>query len=384
MDKSLRRRRERRAPIRRAMMAARAAEARQYLRSHRVSRWRRPKRLRLVLQLALRGAGIGLLFGVALILAEVGLDAAGAAVAAVQDSIARLIPAAVLERDPRATAEPPAPNAAPVLDSFGSVTNNPRLVVSGRLPSFVLGAGERPRIEVLVNSALAASPALDAAGRFSATVALAPGQNVIVVAAVRGIERTPSSPRTIVLDTAPPPLSVTKPTDGATVEGPSVVVEGRSESGAHVTVNGHATTVAGDGAFSDTLPAPPGPLAIEVVARDAAGNGTKKTVKVTVQQPGQSIGLAVSVSLDRTSVKAGASVTADVVVTDQSSGLRASNVAVAVTAGLSTVGSGQTDSSGRYRVTFAAPAVEGIVQILALATGTNSSGRGATQLEVTK
>src|SRR5205085_7263642 len=115
------------------------------------------------------------------------------------------------------------------------VTKSERLPVSGRLPSFALGGA--PSVEIAVNGALAAVPAVDAAGRFQATVTLVNGSNAIVVTVVRGDERASALPRTVVLDTVPPTLTVTKPIEGATVDGPNVAVEGKTEIGSTVLVN---------------------------------------------------------------------------------------------------------------------------------------------------
>lgn len=274
----------------------------------------------------------------------------------------------------------PVLSAAPILDSLEAYTRESSILVSGRLPSHIAALAERPRVEIMVNGALAASPNTDEQGRFSSTVALGAGPNVIVAVSARIGERAESAPRTVVLDTTPPTLSLTRPANGAQVDGPTVAVTGKAEAGAFISVNGHAVAVTPEGNFSDTLHADPGPLRIEVAARDAAGNETRRVVNVTVRQTSSAGALGVIVSLDRSSSRPGQRVIADVTVSDD--GAPAAGVQVTVTVGLTRVGSGTTDGSGRVRVTFNTPSSDGFVQVVALATKGSETGRGSALLEV--
>ncbi len=369
--------RPRRSGVRPSRLRERAQEAARYVATRR--RGWPSRRLRRV-ELALRALAVGLLFGLALIIADQVVVAATAALNDVGGRLQHLLPVPVIEGGARPSGEVAAPNAAPVLDALDRTTKEARLVVSGRVPAFALGA-QAPRIEIFVNGALAATPAVDSAGRFAATVVLTSGTNTVVVAAVRGGERAEAAPRTLTLDTIPPPLTITRPADTDAVDGPSVFVEGKTEPGASVTVNGHATGVTADGGFSDTLQSGAGPLTIEVVARDQAGNETKRTLHVTMRPTPQRT-LGVLVTLDHASVRPGAPVSVDVLVTDQ--GLPLGDAAVLVSVSLVTMGTGRTDAGGHYRAIVVAPATEGIAQVVAVVNGTNSSGRGAASLEVVK
>jgi uncharacterized protein YfaP (DUF2135 family) len=369
--------RRRRKTVTTAALRQRAVAARGYILSHPF----RPRRCRPYRHLIRQGLAIGVLLAVGLLVADQSLAGVRGTLDALGDAIAGAFPVPIIERAPQSTAEPVAPNAAPILDSIDRVTKNERLVVSGRLPSFARGGS--PSIEIAVNGALAAAPAIDADGKFQATVTLANGSNTIVVTAVRGDERASALPRTILLDTVPPTLTVTRPADNATVDGPNVPVEGKTETGATVTVNGNGTNVTADGTFATTVAASLGPLTIDVVARDQAGNETKKTLHVNVQQSAQSGSLFVTVTLDRTTVRPGSTVTADIWVSDH--GNPTMFASVTVTVGLNTVVRGTTDVSGHYRTTFTAPSVEGFVQVSAAVTADNNlSGRGGATLEVTK
>lgn len=371
----------RRTAIRSRDLRARAETASRYVRAHRRPRPRR----RLAFGALLRAAALGVMLGLAIVLLEQGAATAGTVVAGVVDSISRVTaPAPVVDRGTRTQPVAENPAAAPIVDALEPFTRESRLVVSGRLPSYLLTSGERPRVEISVNGMLAASPATDERGRFSATVALAPGPNVVSAATVRVGDRVEGRPQRVVLDTVAPPLVVGLPADDASLEGPTVRVEGRTEAGASVVVNGHAVTVAADGGFEDILPAQAGPLAIEVVARDAAGNETKRRFSVTVKESATATGatLAVVVTLDRARVPAGQDVAAEIAVSDRNGPLRDATVTVSVE--LSVLASGRTDVAGRFRVSFKAPATEGVVQVVALAAAQGASGRGAAQLEVTK
>ncbi len=364
-----------RPPLRAQALRARAREAARYVATRRAAQrlagGRDGKRLT-------RAITMGALFGIGLLVAAQLVAAATAAVDQVTGDVRRLMPSPVAERAARPSADAAMPNAVPILDALDRVTKESRVIVSGRVPSFALG-GAAPRIEIVANGSLVASPAVDDQGRFSSTVALVPGTNTIVVAAVRGGVRAESSARTVTLRTTPPSLTIAKPLDGDTIDPPNVTVEGTTEPGVTVTVNGHATNVRADGTFSDSLSAPAGELSIEVVARDQAGNEAKKTLKLTVRPSGSALG--VLVSIDRAKAKPGQSMLLDVLVSDSGRPLANANVTVSV--GLMTL-NGRTDGSGRYRVPFLAPATEGGVTVVALASGPTSTGRGSATFEVAK
>jgi hypothetical protein len=354
----------------------RVAISRFYTRAHR----RRRPSTRTGLDIALRALSVGALLACGVLLAAQAGGAFEATVASVQRSVGEVLGFAPLgPRDGSGDATPVL-SAAPILDSLEAYTREASIIVSGRLPSHVAALSERPRVEIMVNSALMASPATDEQGRFSSTVALTPGANVIVAVSARIGERAESASRTVILDTTAPTLTVSRPTNGAQLDGPTVTIAGKSEKGAFISVNGHAVAVTPEGNFSDTLHADPGPLTIEVIARDAAGNQTRRVINVTVRQSGATGGLGVIVSLDRTSARPGQRVSADVIVSDD--GAPAAGVQVTVNVGLTRVGSGTTDGAGRVRIAFTTPTTDGFVQVVALASKNGETGRGSALLEV--
>lgn len=75
------------------------------------------------------------------------------------------------------------------------------------------------------------------------------------------------------LDVTPPPPITNNPT---------ITINGKTESGATVTINGVAATIKGDGSFSGSVKLVEGKNVITVIATDGSGNQTKKNVWTTL------------------------------------------------------------------------------------------------------
>lgn len=260
-------------------------------------------------------------------------------------------------------------SARPVADTLPDYTRDPQLRLSGRVPSFALADGRR--VTVMLNAALVTTATPDAKGAFVVPLALREGTNSIELALVAGAEVIATSRYSVVLDRQPPPLTVATPADGDTLDGPTVAVRGRTEAGAAVVVNGRTVVVGPDGAWSEAVSAPAGPLALTVTARDRAGNETTKKSSVTVRAQTTGSDVTVQVTLDQTRAKPGASVTAQVVVF--ANGATRPNELVTVSVGVVTVGSARTDASGVARITFQAPSTEGDLAVVVIAS--SASGR---------
>ncbi len=82
---------------------------------------------------------------------------------------------------------------------------------------------------------------------------------------------------TIVDDTTPPYLAFRSPEEGEIVTDAAVSVEGESEPGARLTVNGGYVPVGDNGDFITGMTAVPGPNTITVASVDAAGNRTERS-----------------------------------------------------------------------------------------------------------
>jgi hypothetical protein len=85
---------------------------------------------------------------------------------------------------------------------------------------------------------------------------------------------------TINPDTTPPFLRIDSPSDGSIIRDPPIKVEGETEPGAAVAVNGISLAIGPNGRYSTAFSGKRGDATVEVVATDAAGNKTKLTRSV--------------------------------------------------------------------------------------------------------
>lgn len=258
--------------------------------------------------------------------------------------------------------------AEPVVNGLPDFTREAELSLSGRVPSFALAPGRS--VEIVHNAAVVANAQLDDTGTFAATLTLKDGANAIGLTLLSGKDVIARSAYTVILDKQPPTLQLLGPAPGATVEGPNVVVLGKTEVGAVVTVNGRTVVPAQDGSFNETFTPPVGPVAITVIARDRAGNETTVKSNVTLRAPTTATSV-VTVTLDRARVRPGEIAVANIRVTEN--GVGKANTRVTLSVGLITIGSFATDAFGNARFGFAAPPNEGDAAVLVFAAGT--SGR---------
>lgn len=258
--------------------------------------------------------------------------------------------------------------AEPVVNGLPDFTRDNELQLSGRVPSFALAPGRS--VEIVLNAVVVGNAELDDTGTFAATLILRNGANAIGLTLLSGKDVVARSSYTVILDREPPVLTLLGPTTGASVEGPNVVVLGKTEVGAVVTVNGRTVVPGQDGSFSETFTPPVGPVAISVTARDRAGNETTAKSNVTLRAP-TSATTVVTVTLDRARVRPGEIVVANIRVTNNGTGMAGTRATLSV--GLITIGSFATDAFGNARFGFAAPPTEGEAAVFVFAGGT--SGR---------
>jgi glucodextranase-like protein len=259
-------------------------------------------------------------------------------------------------------------SAEPVINGLPDFTQDSELQISGRVPSFAMAPGRS--VEIVLNAAVIANAELDPTGTFAATLTLKDGANAIGLTLLSGKDVVARSAYTVILDKQPPTLDVIGPTNGALVEGPNVVVQGKAEVGATVSVNGRTVVPGQDGSFSESFTPPVGPVAITVVARDRAGNETTAKANVTLRAPTVSATL-VTVTLDRAKVRPGEIVGAQIRVTEN--GIPKIGTLATLSVGVVTIGSSATDAFGNTRISFAAPPNEGDAAVVVFAAG--SSGR---------
>ena len=258
--------------------------------------------------------------------------------------------------------------AEPVVNGLPDFTQDRELQLSGRVPSFAIAPGRT--VEIVLNAAVIGNAELDDTGTFAATLILKDGANAIGLTLLSGKDIVARSAYTVILDREPPALQVLGPANGANLDGPNVIVQGKTEVGASVTVNGRTIVPGQDGTFSETFTPPVGPVAITVVARDRAGNETTAKSNVILRAP-TAAATAVTVTLDRSRVRPGEIVVANVRVTEN--GIGKANAVATLSVGLFTVGSFATDGFGNARFGFAAPPSEGEAAVIVFAAGT--SGR---------
>ncbi len=114
---------------------------------------------------------------------------------------------------------------------------------------------------------------------FTTPVELVEGSNLITVTATDAAGNSKTTKVTVVRDSVPPVLTVVNPPDNLRTAKFSIVVNGTTEKGATVKINGIETDNI-NGTFSDTVFLNEGSNKITVEASDAAGNTVSKTRKV--------------------------------------------------------------------------------------------------------
>jgi len=163
---------------------------------------------------------------------------------------------------------------------------------------------------------------------------------------------------------------LTKPTNGDSIAGLNLIVEGKAEPGATVLVNDRNAIVGQDGSFSETITVAAGTVPLTVIARDRAGNETKAQLSVTMNVAKASPGAtatAIAVALANPIVKPGALVTANISVVSGASPVQ--GLAVSLYVGGAAHGSALTNSAGKATISFFAPSTEGTTEV-AVTAGT--------------
>ncbi|MCK4970466.1 MAG: hypothetical protein KAS77_08065, partial [Thermoplasmata archaeon] len=122
-------------------------------------------------------------------------------------------------------------------------------------------------------------------GLWTAVVALGSGENIIAVLARDILGNKVEEVVHLILDTEPPSLIVLFPLNGYMTEEDSVNVEGRTDVGANVTVNGEEVAIDDKGLFSQKVDLEIGVQNITVISTDQAGNEAKIVNSVERKSP---------------------------------------------------------------------------------------------------
>jgi len=162
------------------------------------------------------------------------------------------------------------------------LTRNPSLDLQGQV--------DDPGASLTLNGA---PLPLDASGSFTASLPLAEGPNGFTLLALDRAGNSGSLAVVTVLDTQAPLLQVHAPAEGLRTRAAQVLVTGAVDDPlAQVKVNGQATGVDGNGAFSAALSPAEGPLLILVTATDPIGNQGQETRHIHVDRTAPRITLA--------------------------------------------------------------------------------------------
>ncbi len=263
-------------------------------------------------------------------------------------------------------------STAPILDTLPEFVKVNELIFEGRVPAFALKPDSV--ISLSLNGKLLTNLTIAPDGRFGGVpLRLSDGPNIIEATLFEGGTEIAATSHTVVVDREAPKVTIVRPTRGQAIEGDEVIIEGRTEAAADVTINDRALRPNPDGSFTERVLAAPGPFKLVIVARDKAGNETKTeiTVNVTEAQPGAE-GLTLALSLDRVLVKPGETVVAEIHAIQD--GQLRPDVPVTLQVGVITIGTYRTDASGVARVSFAAPNHEA-EDVAVIVLGGGTSGR---------
>lgn len=171
--------------------------------------------------------------------------------------------------------------AAPILNPTFTATNSAQVVISG------VGTNHEV-VDLYVNDKLTDSTDTKDDGSFTfKNVPLQSGDNLLKVRAKSGNTKSDfSEATTITYKNSPVSLTVDNPHDGDTFskDQNTVIVSGKTDPDAKVTVNDFWAIVDDKGNYSYNLHLNNGDNAVKVVATDPAGNKTENDLKVTYSQ----------------------------------------------------------------------------------------------------
>lgn len=182
-------------------------------------------------------------------------------------------------------------NVAPTISfespTSGAVLTNNKPTITWKCVDTDSGV-KTVRISVDGGSDVAPTSISESSGTYTCTyipaTALIDGSHTIKVTATDNDGNTATSSITFKIDTVPPVLNVTSPTDNLKTNQINLFVKGttndETSSPVSVRVNGVATPIGSGGAFSCVIPLTPGKNTIVIVSTDSAGRST--TVERTV------------------------------------------------------------------------------------------------------
>jgi uncharacterized protein YfaP (DUF2135 family) len=149
----------------------------------------------------------------------------------------------------------------------GAILNQQNIVVSGTTEKDA---------EVTVNGIL--TP-VNVDGSFKQNITLVEGKNTITVVAKDEAGNISTKSLNITLDTTPPLLSITSPSEKFVTNQNLIQISGVTEQGASVSIAGVEVSVNSDGTFSKSIPLKEGVNVIKIEARDKSGNAAFTSIE---------------------------------------------------------------------------------------------------------
>jgi len=172
--------------------------------------------------------------------------------------------------------------APPILNPVVTATDSAQITVSGT-------AQKDQSVILYVNNQLVDKTSVNSNNNFHfSSVALQSGQNSIKANAETASNKTSGDSNILTISYLknPPSLSIDKPQDGqgfSKGSSPTVSIEGQTDTGANVTVNGSWAIVDDQGKYNYLYTLKDGDNDIKVVATDQAGNQTTKEIHIHTQ-----------------------------------------------------------------------------------------------------
>lgn len=144
----------------------------------------------------------------------------------------------------------------------------------------------KSEIVMVVNGSQRNSETVEDDGSFEIKVDLDEGENQVSAFAknTNDQESAVSRTYTVIRDSQAPSLEISTPTDGQSFElsrNQLIPVNGTTEAGGQIQLNGRSIYTSPDGTFSTTYQLQEGENTLDFTARDRAGNQSQKTIKVT-------------------------------------------------------------------------------------------------------
>ena len=172
--------------------------------------------------------------------------------------------------------------APPTLNPAATATNSATITITGF-------AQKDQSVSLYVNNQLVDKTSVENGNNFHfSSVALQAGQNTIQAKAETDNNKESGFSNSITVSylKTPPSLSIDQPQDGqgfSKDSSPTVSIEGQTDTGANVTVNGSWAIVDDQGKYNYLYTLKDGDNDIKVVATDQAGNQTTKEIHIHTQ-----------------------------------------------------------------------------------------------------